>query len=89
MAVVIVHLKIKQFASWKTGFDSNEAMRTAAGLMNVRILQSVDDPNEVCIQSETNDVAKAKQFLTSPNLNAVMEKTGVISPPAIYFLNPV
>lgn len=87
MSVVIVHIKTKEYSAWKSGFDNTEEMRKAGGLTNTRILRSTDDPNELFIESDTSDVAKAKQFLTSPDVRSSMEKSGVIGQPEIHFLN--
>lgn len=62
-------------------------MRSAAGITNVRVLHSVDDPGDVFIQGDTGNVAKAKEFAKSPELKAVMEKTGVVSSAEWYFLD--
>ena len=89
MSVVLVQLKTTDYAAWKNVFEGTAAMREAAGLTNTRILRSADDPNEVFVRSDTNDLAKAKQFLTSPEVRTMMEKSGLVGPPAIHFLNPV
>ena len=89
MTLVMVQFKIKDYATWERGFNATKEMRSAGGLMNTRAYRSADDPNEIIVQSETNDPAKAKQFLSSPETRSAMEKGGVIGPPTVNFLNPV
>jgi quinol monooxygenase YgiN len=88
MPVVMVQLKVKDYASWKVGFDATAEHRKAGGLTNTHVLRSTDDPNEIFVQSDTADTAKAKEFLTSPEVRAGMEKSGVIGTPTIHLLNP-
>lgn len=87
MAIVLVHLKIKDYASWKNGFDAAAESRKAGGLTNTQIFRSTDDPNEVFVQSDIDDVAKAKQFMTSAEVKSAMEKSGIVGAPGIHFLN--
>jgi hypothetical protein len=40
----------------------------------------------VVILFTTNDIAKAKDFVTSPDLKSTMAKAGVVDSPTVYFL---
>jgi hypothetical protein len=40
----------------------------------------------VVILFNTNDVTKAKDFVSSPDLKSTMTKAGVVDPPTVYFL---
>ncbi len=87
MGLVIVRHKVKDFASFKTVFDDHRSAQTGAGLSNPRVFRSADDPSEVVILFDAQDLAKAKQFASSPDLKAAMASAGVIDKPDIYFLN--
>jgi hypothetical protein len=89
MTLVMVCFKIKDFATWKSAFDAAEGMRDAVPFLNTRVYRSAEDPTEVYVLSETSDAEKAKQFLTSPDVRAVMEKAGMLGPPKSTFLSPV
>jgi hypothetical protein len=87
MALVIVRHKVKDFAAWKQVFDAHAPARGAAGLSNTRLYQSVDDPSEVVILFDTDDIAKAQQFIGSADLKSAMTAAGVIDKPDVFILN--
>ena len=76
MALVIVRHKVKDFAAWKNAFDAHASARGTAGLSNTRLFRSVDDPSEVVILFDTDDIGKAKQFIESPELKLAMAAAG-------------
>jgi hypothetical protein len=87
MALLIVRHRVKDFAAWKLAFEAHAGARDGAALSNPRLYRSADDPKEVVILFDAADVAKAKQFGTSSELKAAMEKAGVIDAPDVYILN--
>jgi hypothetical protein len=87
MGMLLVRHKVRDFASWKTGFTGHRGAQMAAGLSNPRLFRSSDDPNEVVILFDMADVVKAKAFGNSPDLRTAMEAAGVIDKPTIHFLN--
>jgi hypothetical protein len=58
-------------------------LRDKAGLYNVRIYRDTDSPDKVLVWSETQDVAKAREAVSSPDIQNVMKEAGVIGPPKI------
>jgi hypothetical protein len=87
MGLIIVRHKVKDFAAWKPAFESHTPAQTAAGLSNPRVFRSADDPSEVVILFDAQDIGKAKQFVGSPDLRSAMATAGVTDKPDIYFLN--
>jgi hypothetical protein len=87
MALVIVRHKVKDYVAWKNAFDAHASARGAAGLSNTRLYRSVDDPSEVVILFDTDDIAKAQQFIGSPELKSAMTEAGVIDNPDVFLLN--
>lgn len=88
MAMMIVRHKVKDSAAFRKVFDSHKGAQTAAGLSNPRIFRSADEPNEVVILFDAQDIAKAKAFGASLDLQSKMAAAGVIDKPDVYFLNP-
>src|ERR1700674_2181207 len=87
MALVIVRHNVKDFAAWKNAFDAHASARGSAGLSNTRMFRSVDDPSEVVILFDTDDIGKAKQFIESPELKSAMTAAGVVDNPDVFILN--
>jgi hypothetical protein len=80
-----VHLKVKDYATWRTGYDGREKSRSSAGITNGRVFRGAEDPNEVVILQDVADVAKARTWLASDEMKAAMEKSGVVGTPNVRF----
>ena len=73
-----VHLKVKDYGTWRTGYDGREKSRVSAGITNGRVFRRAEDPNDVVILQDVVDVAKARTWLASDEIKAAMEKSGVV-----------
>jgi len=82
---LMVHLKVKDYATWRTGYDAGEKGRTSAGITNGRVFRSPENPNELVVLQDVADVAKARSWLNSDEMKAVMQKNGVIGSANIRF----
>jgi hypothetical protein len=80
-----IHLKVKDYATWRTGYDGGEKNRSSAGITNGRVFRNAQDPTDVVILQAVADVAKARTWLGSDDLKAQMEKSGVIGSPNVRF----
>ena len=76
-----LHLKVKDFAAWRTSYNGHEKERTSAGITNAKVFRSADDQNDVVILADAADVAKARTWLGSNEMKTVMEKSGVVGSP--------
>lgn len=68
-------------------FDSHAAAQQQAGLRVQKILQNVDDPNEVVLLFEVADLQKEPGFVSSPAVSGARQQSGVVDTPDIYFLS--
>jgi quinol monooxygenase YgiN len=80
---------VKDYATWKKGFDADELNRKGAGLEFIVLSRSIENPNSVTVVLQATDLAKAKAFAASPKLKEVMEKNGVISKPVISYFKVI
>src|ERR1700676_1206566 len=80
-----VHLKVKDYATWRTGYDGREKRRLSAGITNGRVFCNAQAPNDVVILQDVADVAKARAWLGSDDLKAEMQKNGVVGSPNVRF----
>jgi len=80
-----VHLKVRDYATWRTGYDGGEKGRLSAGITNGRVFRNAADPNDLVILQDVADVPKARTWLGSDELKATMQKNGVIGLPNIRF----
>ena len=89
MGMVIIRVKVKDYAKWRPVFDGHVAKQRAAGLTHPRIMRSADDKNELVIMFDDMETKKAKEFATSADLKEAMMKSGVIDQPTVYFLESI
>jgi hypothetical protein len=82
---VTVHIKVKDYAMWRTSYDGHEKSRISAGITNGRVFRRAEDPNDVVILQDVADVPKARSWFGSDDMKAVMQKSGVIGSPSIRF----
>ena len=80
-----IHHKVKDYATWRAGYDAHEKSRLSAGITNGRVFRSAEDPNDVVVLQDVADVAKARTWIGSDDLKAAMQKSGVIGSPSIRF----
>jgi hypothetical protein len=85
--VLIITHEVKDFATWKAGYDRDKEGRDKAGVTVQYLLRGAENPNVVTVVMEAADAAKARAFATNPALKDVMTKAGVISAPVITIAN--
>jgi hypothetical protein len=87
MAFILIRHKVRDFNTWKTGYDAHQPKRIAAGLTEKYLLRGEDDANEVVVLFEAEDLNRAKAFAASVDLREKMQEVGVVDKPDIYFFN--
>ena len=73
------------YTAWKDVYMSHDSMRTAFGLSPFVLARGTDDTSLVFVANKFSDLAKAKEFMTHPDLAAAMAKAGVTAAPSIAF----
>ena len=89
MAYLLIRHRVQDYAKWKPVFDEHEATRRANGGGGYQLLRSADDPNELLILFQWDDLGKARQFVQSDELREAMQRAGVAGPPDIGFLEEI
>jgi hypothetical protein len=67
-----IHLKVKDYAVWRTGYNARETTRRSAGLTKGGVFRNPDDPNDVVVLQDVSDVERARTLLISEDLQATM-----------------
>ena len=86
MNYVLIRHKVADFGDWKAGYDAHAPARAKAGLKELHIFRSLDNPDEVMLLFLADDFGKAKLFAASADLKQAMKKAGVRGKPEICFL---
>jgi heme-degrading monooxygenase HmoA len=89
MPYVLVRHKVEDYVKWKLVFDDHGATRKASGFRGHHLFRNGDDPNELVILFEVDDVERARQFCQSEDLRQAMQRAGVSDQPDIYLLDEV
>ena len=87
MPYLFVRHRVADFAKWKPVYDGHLAVRQKAGLREKNLLRGIDNPNDVILLFEAEDLKKAQAFTESSDLREAMQKAGVVGKPDILFLN--
>ncbi len=86
MPYLLVRSKIQDYAKWKPVFDEHAPTREAMGSKGGYVFRNADDPNELLVLLEVEDLSRARQFAQSDDLRQAMQRAGTTDQPDIYFL---
>jgi quinol monooxygenase YgiN len=86
MAHVLVRHRVEDPTKWQAAFDGAIEMRKSAGELSAQILHAADDPNDLVLLFEWDNLDNARNFLGSDDLKRAMEAAGVCSAPEITLL---
>ena len=81
-----VILKVKDYDSWIKVFDGEgAAMRAKDGLVDGVLARGIDDPNLVYLVFKITDLKQAKAAIMNPARKKLMQKSGVMGEPVVYY----
>jgi quinol monooxygenase YgiN len=86
MAYLLVRHTAEDYSKWRPVFDDHEGMRKAGGSKSARVFRNADNPNEIVLLMEWDDVENARRFASSDDLRQAMERAGVVGRPEALFL---
>lgn len=86
MPTLLVRHRVADYAVWKPVFDEYGITRRANGALGGRIFRSADDPGEILILIEWDDIARAQLFVQSDDLREAMIRGGVTDRPDVWIL---
>jgi hypothetical protein len=86
MPYILVQHSVEDYDKWKSVFDEEGPNRRAAGSKGALVLRNADDPNQITVLLEVDNLEDARAFAGSDDLREAMERAGVTGPPNVYFL---
>jgi hypothetical protein len=86
MPHLFVRHKVADYKVWRVGFDAHLAERQRAGLTDLHVYSTQDDPNDVVMMFTVLDMERAKAYTQSDDLKQSMHQFGVIGKPEAVFL---
>jgi hypothetical protein len=82
-AAIVMH-EVKDFDTWKAGFDGNIEARKQAGIVAHALMRGADNEKLVVLYLPASDPDKLQALFNSPDLKDAMKKAGVKGKPTIY-----
>ncbi len=89
MTYVLAIQKVEDYDKWKPVFDEHGAIRKKKGSKGATILRDANDPNQLVIITEWEDMDSAKDFALGKDVRVAMQKAGVVNLPKLYYLEEV
>jgi heme-degrading monooxygenase HmoA len=86
MTTLSIHLKVAEYAKFRSAFDQNDAIRRKFGQTGYSLFRSASDPLELTVHIQWPSMEQAKAWATSPDLKAGLQNAGVVSQPDVAFL---
>lgn len=86
MATVILNHKVKDFASWKVGYDADSPRRQGGGLKEIAVGEKQGEPGMAYMIWDVQDTSVISKMMADPGLQEAMEKGGVISKPEMIII---
>lgn len=85
MAYMLIRHAVKNYAKWRPVFDEHGTVRKTSGSKGGHLLRNADNPNEVVLLLEWDDLKRARKFAESEELRKAMERAGVADKPDVHF----
>jgi heme-degrading monooxygenase HmoA len=86
MVHVLVRHKVADYPKWKQAFDAHLNRRMSGGETGFRVFQSIDDPRDVTVLTDWENLESARRFMTSSDLRTAMQNAGVEGAPDISYV---
>jgi quinol monooxygenase YgiN len=89
MSHVLVRQRFEEFDRWKKGCESLGAARAEAGCRSTAVFRNRQDPHEVVVLLEFEDLDRARGHMGSEALRGAWQAAGVTDPGSIDVLDAV
>ena len=86
MIYVLIHHEVADYPVWKSVLDSSLDWRSRNGEHSCRIFRGVENPNDLTLLFEWENLEKARAFIASDELKHRMAKAGVKGVPQVEYL---
>jgi hypothetical protein len=80
MPHVLVHQRITEFERWKEVFDRLGPVRVAASCRATTVFRNREDPHEVVVLLDVDDLARVREHIGSAELRRAWQEAGVTDP---------
>jgi quinol monooxygenase YgiN len=85
MVTMFVRHSYADYDAWRTVYDAFESRHAEFGAHNAVVYRTVDNPNEVTVMHDFDDLASAKAFIEGDAVRDAMAEAGVTGEPEVWF----
>lgn len=86
MAKVMAKLLLRDYDKWRPAFDEAANIRKDHGVIDTQVFRGTDNPHEVLILYEWDDLEHAWPFFEQPDNRKVLEDLGLQGKPEVFVL---
>ena len=83
MPYLLLRQRVEGYENWKPVFDEHGAARLAGGSKGGWLFRNADDPNEVVVLLEWDDLDRAREFARSEELRPILPGAGAGDEPDV------
>ena len=81
--ILIMQTRVREYDTWKTVFDSGEALRAKHGCTGHEIFRSAEDDDQLTLHLRFPSREAGEGLRNDPELAANMKRAGVEGPPTV------
>lgn len=78
--------QVEDFGQWKKVYDDFD--RASMGVRDDAVFQAAEDPNDITVWHDFDDLESARSVAESDELRDAMKRAGVVGEPTIWFTEP-
>jgi hypothetical protein len=82
---MFVRHDVREYDAWRRVYDAFAAQHQAHGVRAEAVYQSVDNPNDVTVTNDFEDIEIARAFLESSEVRDTIQDAGVVGEPQVWF----
>ena len=86
MPALLIRHRVADHAAWKRVFDEQGATRWSNGCRGGQVFRNADDPDELVILLDWDDLRRARLYAQSDELLESLKRAGVADDPDLWIL---
>lgn len=86
MPALLIRHRVTDYAAWKRVFDEQGSTRWSNGCRGGHVFHNADDPGELLIVLEWDDLRRARFYSQSDELHESIKRAGVADDPDLWIL---
>ncbi len=86
MPALLIRHRVADYPAWKLAFDEERLTRWSNGCRGGQVFRNTDDPGELVILLEWDDVVRARLYSQSDEFLELLKWAGVADDPSVWIL---